>query len=394
MSKKVLVISQYFLPDINAASYRMADLYAALQKLQMDTTVVTAYPQKFAVEEVKEEKNIHRIQLAKVTKKSFFSYLNNYFGFMFKVIFYCLFRLRKEKFDYIIVTSPPLFVAFSGVVVAFFKRTKLIVDIRDIWPDSAVSAGMLKRNGLLHRLTKWLEKLIYRRARKITCVSQPMKADIYEKSSHRQIHVLYNGVSPESFQRESDCLLPVTSSKKITIGYAGNIGIVQNMDILLQVAKMLHENNEAESYEFLIIGDGIERKRLESEVKRLGLNNITFTGTLTKEDTLERLTQVDCLFFSLIADPVFETTIPSKLFDYLLSNKPLITSIKGEGRDILTERGCALFFAPDSPESLLQALHSYKQNKEQLDKLALHNRQYVIENFNREAIFIEFLQDL
>src|SRR5699024_2084093 len=140
MPKKILIISQYFLPDINAASYRIDDLYSALRKLNFDVTVVTTYPQKFAVEEVKEDSAIHRLVLSKVEKKSFINYIKNYFGFMFKSMFYSLFRLRKKKFDYIFVTSPPLFVALGGVLIAFLKRTKLILDIRDIWPDSAVAA--------------------------------------------------------------------------------------------------------------------------------------------------------------------------------------------------------------------------------------------------------------
>src|SRR5699024_118302 len=98
--------------------------------------------------------NIHRIRLDKVNKKSFINYIQNYFGFMFKSIFYSLFRLKHEKYDYVIVTSPPLFVALGGLVISFFKRTKLIVDIRDVWPDSAVSAGMLRSNGLLYKVTK------------------------------------------------------------------------------------------------------------------------------------------------------------------------------------------------------------------------------------------------
>src|SRR5699024_6739384 len=138
-------------------------------------TVVTTYPQKFAVEEVKEDSAIHRLVLSKVEKKSFINYIKNYFGFMFKSMFYSLFRLRKKKFDYIFVTSPPLFVALGGVLIAFLKRTKLILDIRDIWPDSAVAAGMLKQSGFLYRLTKWLETFIYKQADIITCVSAPMK---------------------------------------------------------------------------------------------------------------------------------------------------------------------------------------------------------------------------
>lgn len=390
MQKSVLLISQYFLPDINAASFRMDDLYKALKRQDYDITVVTADPQKSVVETVRQSADVHRIKLEKVNKKSFINYIRNYFGFMFKSIHHSLFYLRKKKFDYVIVTSPPLFVALGGVIISFFKRTKLIVDIRDIWPDSAASAGMLKPNGLLYRVTKVIERFIYKRADVITCVSNPMRNYIYNETQHGNIHVLYNGVSPSSIQNE---VQPVTdrSGDKITVGYAGNIGMVQNMDILLKASQLLEKGNYHSVFEFVIIGDGIEREKLEKDRKELNIENITFTGVLPKTDALNRLNQVDILFFSLIEDPVFDITIPSKLFDYLLNNKPIVTSIKGEGKDILEQLGCALFFDPNDPESLVDTLINYKNDKKVYELAAMNNRKYVIENYNREEIFVEFL---
>src|SRR5699024_7733548 len=128
MRKKVLLISQYFLPDINAASYRVNDLYKAIKRQNYEVSVITAYLKKSEVEEIKYTNNIHRIRLDKVNKKSFINYIQNYFGFMFKSIFYSLFRLKHEKYDYVIVKSLPLFVALVGVVISFFTLTTSIID--------------------------------------------------------------------------------------------------------------------------------------------------------------------------------------------------------------------------------------------------------------------------
>src|SRR5699024_2787272 len=128
--------------------------------------------------------------------------------------------------------SPPLFVALGGLIISKIKRTKLIVDIRDIWPDSAVSAGMLKDNGLLYKMTKIVERFIYNNADIITCVSEPMRDYIYHYSGKENIYVLYNGISLESIQSEiKPKELIESNNEKITVGYAGNIGIVQNINI-------------------------------------------------------------------------------------------------------------------------------------------------------------------
>ena len=210
------------------------------------------------------------------------------------------------------------------------KRTKLIVDIRDIWPESAVATGMIKKTSLLYRLTKRVELFIYKRADIITCVSEPMKENIFKKSGHESIHVLYNGISPKSNPEIKKAATSVNS--RLRIGYAGNIGIVQNLQLLLKAAKSLKEQSNSQ-IEFYIIGDGIERESLQKLKENWQLDDVYFTGALSKQDTFEQLAKMDCLFFGLIDDPVFETTIPSKLFDYLLMNKPVMTSIKGAGQN-------------------------------------------------------------
>jgi len=395
MQKKVLLISQYFLPDINAASFRINDLYKALKKQNFDVSVVTAYPQKSAVDKVRNTEDIHRIKLEKVNKKSFINYLRNYFGFMFKSIFYSVFRLNKKKYDYVIVTSPPLFVALGGLVISKIKRTKLVIDIRDIWPDSAVSAGMVKYNGLLYKITKKIERFIYKRADIITCVSNPMRNYIYKESKNENINVLYNGISPESIEGNYKTVVNSTVKKeKIRVGYAGNIGIVQNLDVILEASQILEKNEQDKDFEFIIIGDGIERVSLKQKLNKLGISNITFKGTMSKSDTINELNSMNLLFLSLIDDPVLEKTIPSKLFDYLLNNKPIITSIKGEGKDILSDLKCGIYFESNDPNSLVAGLSNYRKSQKYYDTKALNNRKYVTKYYNREEIFKKFIQKL
>lgn len=391
MNKKVLLLSQYFIPDINAASFRIYDLYTALIKEKYDVTVVTAYPQKSVVEDIKQSRNIHRIKIEKVQKKSFLNYLRNYFGFMFKSIYHVLFKLRKEKYDYIIVTSPPLFVALGGYIISIFKRSKMILDIRDIWPDSAVAAGMLKKGGFLYYVSKKIERFLYNKSFAISCVSKPMKEYILKESNNDNIHVLYNGITPSLVDKDKDLQFKFRKEKgKISVGYAGNIGIAQNLDIVLSAARIL----PADKFEFIIIGDGIERKRLELEAIEKKINNIVFTGPLTKKDAMKKLEEMDVLFFSLIESSTFNKTIPSKLFDYMLSNKPIITSISGEGRKILKSTGSALFFNPNSPESLAGILNEYNSNRHIYDSASKHNRLFVINNYNREKIFRDFYKKI
>lgn len=393
--KNILLISQYFTPDITAAAFRIEDLYNALKESGHNVKVITTYPQKTVLEEVEELDDIIRIAIKQVNKKNMLSYLLNFFGFMFASIYYSLFKIKNNKFDYIIVTSPPLFVALGGMIISKILRSKLIVDIRDIWPDSAVAAKMISSKSLFYKISKVLERQIYKSAYKITCVSKPMKMYIQNEIRNAHVEILYNGITDYDLKKEDDSNTSKEKDlNKNTIIYAGNIGSVQGLDIIYKVNKLLIKEGLDKSFEFILIGDGIERLALENKVKTEKMENITFTGPKLKKDVISSLEKADALFLNLKSDPTLEKTIPSKLFDYLINNRPIICGIKGEGKEILENLGCAVFFESNNPESLYKALLKFDEKKEALKKMSRNNFEYVNTNFNRTRLFRQFSEKL
>lgn len=387
--KKILVISQYFRPDITAAAFRIADLYTALKNNNLDVDVITTYPHKSDITEFNEkEEHILRVNINRKFNNKFIKYLYEYFYFMIMSIFKS-FKFKTKKYDYVFVTSPPIFIFISGFIVSKIKKSKIILDVRDIWPGSAVSAGMIEEDGIIYRLIEKLEVFMYKKSDIILCVSENMKEHICNYVEDSKVTVVYNGVSNRDIQnvmkinssKEND--VKVNAKKKIY--YAGNIGLVQNLEILIDVFiknKSLHEK-----YEIHFIGDGAERNILESLVKENNLEkSIFFKGSMSKEKTIEYMSlDADVLFFSLKSDKVLDKTIPSKLFDYLMFNKPIIYGINGEGKDILHKLNCGLAFSDE--ESLKQALHNIYDSYELYKNNSCDNLNYVKNNFNRIEAF-------
>lgn len=393
--KNILIISQYFRPDITAAAFRISDLYDTIEKDDnIQAKVITTYPHKSKgnVKNNKNEKNILRVKIPKLINIPFIKYLFQYFYFVIFAIIKGIF-LSNKNFDYIFVSSPPLFVSITGIILSKIKKASLIVDIRDIWPDSAVAAGMVKNNSLIYKLAKKLEIITYKKSNLITCVSKPMKKYISNYTESNKVKVVYNGISNKDIKVVDKINEDknIKSNKKRNIFYAGNIGIAQKVDIL---AKILYKDDFLrKTYNFKIIGGGAEEDKLKNYITKNNLECVEIIGQFNKGKTMRKLkNNADILFIHLKDKEVFSKTIPSKVFDYLLLNKPIIYGIKGEGKDILDQLQCGVNFNNESLESLREALYKMNDNYDYFLKNSQDNYKFVRKYFSRDILFEKLIE--
>lgn len=381
---RILLITQYYSPELTAASYRMKDMVLSLEDCGCEVTVITSFPHRVVFNKQKNidnEKNILRLRVPNIGK-SFFSRVNNYTYFALSSILKAVFGTRG-KYDVVLVSSPPLFLAFTGYVVSRIKRAKYIADVRDIWPDSAVAVSMLKEGSLLHKIFLRVEKFFYRSAHHVICVSRLMKKHIAGYKDIKDITVVYNGFSQDIAMEE---IHKAADNKAYTIAYAGNLGMFHGLEILIQVASIAQEET-GYPLRLRFIGDGAQRQKLESRVSELGLKNVEFTGAIPREKLSRHFEDVHVLFLHLLDHPVLEKTIPSKLFDYLYYNKPILAGIRGEGKEIVENLGCGLVFEPENVVELVSCIKSLWENYDYYLKKSSNNRSYVINSFNRRDNF-------
>src|SRR5699024_10444736 len=173
-----------------------------------------------------------------------------------------------------------------------------------------------------------------------------------------------------------------------TIIYAGNLGYLQGLDILLKAFSQLSKNNNNYSeWTIELIGGGTEQAELKELAKTLGIeNSVKFTGKIPKEKVHPKLVTADLLFFSLKSHSILEKTIPSKLFDYLITGVPIIGGIKGEGKDILHEVEANMSFEAGNVADLEKKLSHALDNIEELKKQAHQNIKLVKQNYTREKM--------
>jgi glycosyltransferase involved in cell wall biosynthesis len=291
---------------------------------------------------------------------------------------------RIQNFDLVMGTSPPIFQAVSAWMAATIKRVPFLLEIRDLWPAFAVDMGVLK-NPLLIKMSESLESFLYARANHIVVNSPAYGNYLMERGIRSdKVTLVPNGVDPQMFK-------PNGKGKKIrnklglhgkyVVTYAGALGMANDIPTLIKAAERLkHEKN----VNFLLVGDGKDRNKLESMTETLKLENITFTGAVPKTQMPEYLAASNACVAILKNIPMFKTTYPNKVFDYMAAGRPTILVIDGVIRDVIEDAKGGIFVPPGDDSALAAAIRKLARDPEQANNMGRNAREYVIKNFNRK----------
>lgn len=387
---KILIVSQYYYPDIAAAAFRIKEMADILSSKGHQISVITAKPHRGIIDlsDKVDDTSIEvtRLPIIKYYGRGKWNFIAHYASFMLGALFHYFFKCRR-RYDIIFATSPPLPVGLAGFLISSFQGAKFILDIRDIWPDSAIVAGQLSKNSKFYKYGKIMEQWLYRKADLITCVSRPMAEYIEGVIKSGKIVVIYNGVLnkyliTENYHKEINYGL--FQDGKFNIIYLGNMGYVQDLQFVLEAAKQIKE--EMGEVIFYLIGDGADKKRLEKIKKDNLLDNVIIMGPVSKEQAMTMMHKSSALFFHLKDDIVMEKTVPSKVFDYMTAGKPILFGIRGEGKNILDKVKGNIYYQSTSIESFINAIRTLRNNYKKLSDYARENRIVVKKYYTREKM--------
>lgn len=381
---RILIIGQYFRPDITAAANRLSDVADQLAARGHEVTVVTATPHKSDITNTSEYDNasaadIHRVHVKTLVDEKAQGYMAQYLSFSLAAFKMAFRQCRKARIEVIWVSSPPLPVTVASIMLRMLTWKPVVLDVRDIWPESAVNIGKLRRGSVTEKMGKILERISYAHACQITCVSENMKSYI-GTISKRPVSVVYNGVP----QSEITAFTTDNCDPDIFC-YAGNIGHAQDLGVVIEGFAKAKSAAAMSNAHLLVIGDGAIRREMEGFVSELGIeDSVAFTGALPKPDAIARMRQAGCLLVPLKDSPAFNVTVPSKIFDCLALGRPIISNVVGEGKAILEESGANLVVAPGSVEDFAQAFLEIRENWPNYVKYAEKNVLLVTTEFSRE----------
>ena len=390
---RVLVVSQYFPPETGGPQNRVASLVDGLRAAGHEVHVITekpnyptgvvwdGYREKFFLDSDYNGVPVTYAWIFADPKKRTLTRLLFYVSFMLSSVA-ASFRLRG-RFDVVLATSPPLFVGLAGWAISKLKRAKFVFDVRDLWPDVAVAMGELA-NPRVADLAKRVEAFIYREADGITAVTDSFCEDIRRLAgSGKAVTRITNGTVPEHFQvaepkpavRERLSL----PSGAFIVTYAGNLGLAQGLDHVLDAAALTATDSDVL---FLLVGAGAARDRLAQEAQRRALSNVRFVPRVPLEEAAAYMAASDALLVPLGKHGIYRKFIPSKLFDSMASERPVLLSVPGESKAILEEAEAGLYYAPEDGAALAEAVRALKASPD-TEVMGKRGAAYVAARFSR-----------
>lgn len=294
--------------------------------------------------------------------------------------------IRTRDIDCIFLVSTPPTQGAIGGILKKIKKVPFVYNLQDIFPDSLAGTGLAKKGGLLWKIGRVIENFTYRNADKIIVISEDFKRNIMAKGvPEEKIVVVYNWVDEEAVkhvEREHNKLFDAYAldRNKFYITYSGNIGLTQNMDMLLEVAKELELNPDIH---FVLIGEGAYKKRVEEIIAENNINNVTLMPFQPYEDISHVFSLGDAGL--VISKPgVGENSVPSKTWSILSASRPVLANFdENELKSIVAENQCGIFTKAGDKESFKQAILRLYENRELCVEMGRNGREFIMKNLTR-----------
>ena len=398
---RVVFFSHYFSPEGNAPASRTYEHCKRWVEAGHQITVVTCapnvpdgvvyegyknrlWPQRETIDGI----GVIRIWTYLAANSGNSKRILNYASYMFSAVLCFLFFCRRPNL--IIATSPQFFCGWAGTIASWLKWCPFILEIRDIWPESIVTVGALKKSSLLVRILERLEKWMYRSANHIVTVGKGYQENVLSKVDvGDRISVVTNGVDLDVFspqESSSEFRQQHGLSDHFVCSYVGTIGMAHGLNVVVRAAEIL-KSMQRNDVKFCLVGDGAQREKIEQDAIESNVKDmIRFTGRLPKSDMPMVLASSDCLLIHLKKTDLFATVIPSKIFEAMAMERPLVMGVQGESADIVKDGGAGIAMESDNAQQLVDAVLALKDDNELRNRLCTNGRQFVGQQYTRDSL--------
>ncbi len=396
---RILFLSHYFPPEVNAPASRTFEHCRAWAQKGHDVYVATnvpnhpagriypGYRNALAQTETVAGIKVYRLLTFLAANRGVLRRSAGYFFYLAMTILAAPFLPRV---DVVVSTSPQFFCGLAGYMVSRVKRVPWVLEIRDLWPESIVAVGAVQRSLTLRWLV-WLVNFAYRKADRIVCVTDSFKkAIVAEGIPAEKIEVIKNGVdlqffSPERSVGPEAARIPglENTQGKFVVSYVGTHGMAHGLDTVLAAAELLRDIPDIL---FLLVGDGAERDHLVKQRDMMRLDNVVLLEQQPKTRMPAVWAVTDVSLVVLKDQPLFQTVIPSKIFESMAMMKPVILGVRGESEALLRESGAGVCVQPENAAQVARAVRRLYVETDERQAMGVAGRRFVEQNFDRQVL--------
>ena len=311
-------------------------------------------------------------------KHSFARRIYSFLVYTFFSIFYAL----TLKCDVVIASSGPITVGVPGLIAKIFRRKKFVFEVRDLWPEGPIELGILK-NKFIQKMSYAFEKQCYNRSSLVVTLSPGMKSHITDRFPKTNAISVTNSANIKLFSSPKEIIThPHLIGKKFAI-YTGNIGMVNNSELLYRTAKKLREEGR-EDIVILLIGDGQQKEQIIK--KSEGLNTILFLDLMPKVELVNYVKNALVSIIPLNDTPILSTSSPNKLFESMAAAIPVIQTTNGWIKKMLQESQSGFTVSPTKEDELFDKLVFLADNKIEAEEIGKRGFEFARCHFDKNIL--------
>lgn len=396
MKKRILLLSQFFPPETNACANRLESMARILSD-DYEVHIVTLKSSDPSPGHYKTLSLEHHDGQLPYKVSRTFAFHPRRGKFLMRALRENLMALGlaahavSKPADVVITSVPSMFLGPICLVLARTKRAKFVLDVRDITWNYAKEVTKPSRT---MKLGLWaLEKymlFVLRQADLVVGVTTGISKLLVESGvSPEKIVTILNGISKDLLGISSLPTYSSLESARPKVNYSGNIGYAQDVGVLLDAAYVLPE------VDFILAGDGPELPLLKEKARKLRVENVHFLGYLSREALLKVYAESDVLFATVRSTPTLDvTSVPTKLFEYMATGKPVVYAGKGLAVEFLQKIGCALTVPPEDPEAIAAAIQKLLSDPRLRHTLGSSGRDFVQRDYHRDKLMEGLAREL
>jgi colanic acid biosynthesis glycosyl transferase WcaI len=357
---KILLLTQWFEPE---PAFKGLSFAHELSARGHQVEVVTGFPNypggkvypgyriRLWQWEMMEGIPVLRVPLYPSHDRSKIGRILNYLTFAISATIACMLLKRP---DVIYAYHAPATIGLPAIITRVIRGVPFVYDINDLWPDTLLTTGMIRSEIVLRLIDRWCN-FIYSMANQIVVVTPGFRRALINRGvCELKLNLIYNWCNDATLHSSEKQQVNRADDGPFRVLFAGTMGLAQGLDSVLEAARICAAS--APRAEFVFIGGGVERERLELRAAEMKLSNVRFLPRRPMSEMGHVLSTADVLLVHLKNDPLFQITIPSKTSAYLAVGKPILMAVRGDAAALVERSGGGVVCEPEDPASIATAV--------------------------------------
>lgn len=390
---RILILTEAFPPETKSASTLFFELAESLVNDGNEVEVITRHPRYNVAEGTKlsslpAEEHLSGIKVYRRQVPSLARDIPLVRGLEHFIIAWLFFwkGLWVDKFDALLIYSPPLPLGVAGILLGKLKKKPVVVNIQDLYPQTVIDLKLLT-NPFLIKVSRWMESFIYRKADRLTVHSEGNRQYLIGKNARAEkVKVVPNWVDTEAIKpgpRSNDFSRKYQLDGNYVISFAGVMGFAQGLEVVIEAADILKDKKDII---FVLVGDGIKRPELEKLAQGMGLKNILFVPT-QPFNIYPQILQASDICLATLGRELMTPVVPGKMLSIMAAGRPVLASLplNGDAPKIIEESQCGIAVEASNPEMLAQAILKLYNNRLLAEGMGRRGREAAEKYFSRKS---------